>query len=122
MTLASLAVILSVGGVLVTGLLAVLFIRDPQRGLVLATHRLEFLPMVMADRYMAMCFLAVGASVLGDLKVIAWLFAAFTLMGCSDAWIYARAGHPYMKHLLSGVAAAVVVAAALAALTMTGAT
>lgn len=120
MTMATLAVILSVGGVVVTGLLAALFIRDPQRGLVLATHRPEMLPQVMADRYTAMCFLAVGATLYGDLKVIAWLFAAFALMGCADGWIYARAGHPYMKHLLSGVAAAVVVAAALIALATTG--
>lgn len=121
MTLDSLAVILSMGGILVTGLLATMFIRDPAKGLVQTTHRLEFLPMVMADRYIAMCFLAVGATIHGDLKVIAWLFAAFVLMGFADALIYARAGHPYMKHLLSGVAAAVVVAVAVAGMASTGA-
>ncbi|MBC7155050.1 MAG: hypothetical protein H5U19_10680 [Rhodobacteraceae bacterium] len=121
MTMATLAVILSVGGILVTGLLAVLYVRDPVRGLAQTTHRPEFLPQVMADRYSAMCFLALGATVYGDLKVIAWLFTAFVLMGFADAWIYARAGHPYFKHLLSGVAAAVVVAVAVAAMALSGA-
>jgi len=119
--LAALAVAMAAVGVAVTGLLAFLFIRDPARGLVLTTHRAEFLPRVMADRYSAMCLLAVGATLHGDLKVIAWLFAAFALMGFWDAAIYARAGHPHFKHLLSGIASAAVVVVSVAAMATTGA-
>ena len=107
-----LAIILSGAGVLVTGWLALIFLRDPQKGLEQTTHRLENLPEVMTDRYIAFTVLAIGATVYGDMKVIAVLFATFAFMAFYDAWIYARAGHAIGKHVGAGVAASLVVAVA----------
>lgn len=115
MTLADTAVALSGVGILVTGVLALLFLRDPVAGMAQTTHRLEKLPEVMADRYVALCMLTIGATFYGDLNVIAFLFASFALMGFADAWIYARGGFPFAKHLAAGVLATVVVAIALMA-------
>ncbi|WP_417727568.1 hypothetical protein [Roseovarius sp.] len=105
MTLASLAIALSGAGVLVTGLLAALFLRDPVAGMAATTHRAEQLPQVMANRYVAMLILTVGATIYGDLKAIALLFGAFSYMAFHDAWIYGRAGHTVAKHIGAGVAA-----------------
>ena len=116
MTLAGLAIALSGVGILVTGALALAFLRDPVAGLEQTTHRAEKLPEVMTDRYIAFTILALGATVYGDLKVIALLFASFAFMGFADAWIYARGQFPFAKHLLAGVAATVVVVVALLAL------
>ncbi len=107
-----LSIILAWAGVIVTGWLALLFVLDPAQGMRHTTHRLDQLPRVMADRYIAMAFLAVGAAWKGDPAVIAWLFAAFAFMGLADAVIYARAGQPMGRHLAAGLAAAVVAAIA----------
>jgi len=115
-SLATLAILGSALGILVTGALAALFLRDPVRGMAAVNHRAEQLPQVMADRYIAFAVLAVGATVYADLKVIAVLFAVFAFMGLADAVIYARAGYAWMKHFAAGVAAAAVAAVALAAL------
>ncbi|MDJ0821797.1 MAG: hypothetical protein QNJ09_08320 [Paracoccaceae bacterium] len=120
MSLTTLAIVLSGAGVLVTGRLALIFLRDPQKGLEQTTHRAENLPEVMTDRYIALTVLALAATLYGDLKVIAVLFATFAFMGFYDAWIYAREGHSYVKHLGAGVSASIVVAvASLALLTST---
>lgn len=116
MTLAGLAIALSGAGVLVTAVLAVLFLRDPVAGMAATTHRPEQLPQVMADRYVAMLILALGATVHGDPAVIAVLFAAFAYMAFHDAWIYARAGFAVARHLGAGIAALIVVAVAVLAL------
>ncbi|ARE81744.1 hypothetical protein ROSMUCSMR3_00234 [Roseovarius mucosus] len=108
MSWASLAIALSGAGVLVTGTLAALFLRDPVAGMVATSHRAEQLPQVMANRYVAMLVLAVGATVYGDLKVIALLFAAFAYMAFHDSWIYARAGQAVSKHIGAGIAALIV--------------
>lgn len=105
MSWASLAIALSGAGVLVTGLLSALFLRDPVAGLAATTHRAEQLPQVMANRYVAMLILAVGATVYADFKVIALLFAAFSYMAFHDAWIYGHAGHSVVKHVGAGIAA-----------------
>jgi hypothetical protein len=116
MSLATLTILMAALGALVTLTLAVKFLRDPERGMAWATHELEHLPQVMADRYFAMTFLAIGAAFYGDLKVIAYLFAVYAFVGIYDAVIYARAGKPMIKHLASGVASIVVTITALLAL------
>ena len=94
---------------MITGLLAVAFIRDPVEGLKQTTHHLAQLPEVMADRYIAMTALAAGATWFGHPGVIAFLFTTFAFMGFADAYIYRRAGQPVMKHLAAGIAALIVV-------------
>jgi len=121
MSIELLAILLAGGGVVVTGLLALLFLRDPAKGLQQTTHHLEDLPKVMADRYVFMTFLALGAVIYGDMAVIAWLFSGFAFMGYADALIYARAGKPISKHLIAGVAATIVVIVAALALRKNGA-
>ena len=116
MTLAGAAIALSGVGILVTGALALMFLRDPVAGMAQTTHRIDKLPEVMADRYIAFAMLALGATLYGDLKVIAVLFTSFAFMGFADAWIYARGGFPIAKHLGAGIAAAIVVVVALMAL------
>lgn len=108
MTLAGVVIALCVAGALVVGRLAVLFLRDPAAGLADTTHRAGQLPQVMADRYVMMTALALGAAWFGHPGVIAFLFATFAYMGFHDAAIYARAGHPVLKHVLAGVAAGAV--------------
>lgn len=120
MSFGVLAIALSGAGILVTGLLAVVFLRDPVSGLAQTTHRLEQLPQVMTDRYIAFAGLALFATLYGDLKVIAALFAAFAFMGFADAFIYHRAGHPTAKHMAAGAAATLVVLVALFALRTEG--
>ena len=120
MTLAQVTIALSCLGVLMTGALAIAFLRDPVAGMSAATHRPEKLPQVMADRYIGFALLALGATLYGDLAVIAGLFAVFAFMGLADAWIYARDGFPFSKHLGAGLAALAVVAAALAAIIFSG--
>ena len=120
-SLHTLALVLSGAGVVVPGALGVMFLRDPAKGMAFATHRLENLPQVMADRYVALVALGLGATCYGDMKVIAFLFAVFAFLGFADAVIYARAGTPFSKHLMAGVAATVVVVVALAANFQTGA-
>jgi hypothetical protein len=120
--LGSLSISLSAVGVVITALLALAFLRDPQRGLVQTTHRLELLPLVMADRYVAFTLLALAATLYGDFAVIAGLFSVFAFMGFADAWIYARAGHPFTKHLFAGLAASLVAVIGLAAVFTNGAT
>lgn len=113
MTLGTLTVLLCLGGALVTGFLAVIFWRDPETGMAAATHRPEQLPKVMVDRYVAFAFLALAAAWYGDPAVIAGLFVAFAFMGLADGVIYARAGHPHIKHTAAGVAATIVAVIAL---------
>lgn len=115
MSLGLLTIVLSLVGALVTGFLSVIFWRDPEAGMIEATHRLEKLPLVMAGRYTAFTFLALAAAWNGDAGVIAGLFVAFAFMGLVDGAIYARAGHSYIKHTTAGVAASIVAAVALLA-------
>ena len=121
-TLANIAMIGSGAGVVVTGLLATLFTLNPAKGMVEATHHAEQLPQVMAGRYIALTMLALGATIYGDMAVIAFLFAVFAFLGFADAFIYARANRPMAKHLIAGITAAIVAAVALAAHLNTGAT
>lgn len=116
MSWAGLAITLSGVGVLATGLLAALFLRDPMVGMAVTTHRAEQLPQVMANRYVAMVILTIGATLYGDPKVIALLFLAFSYMAFHDAWIYGRAGFAVAKHIGAGVAALCVVMVATLAL------
>lgn len=115
MSLATLALILSAGGIAVTGYLAAIFIANPARGMVKVSHELEHLPQVMTDRYVGFTLLALGATLYGDLKVIAFLFAVFAYIALHDAAIYARAGKPVRPHFVAGLAAALVAAVALPA-------
>jgi len=108
-SLMTLTIVLASAGLLVTALLAVAFVRDPEQGLVQTTHHLAQLPEVMADRYIAMTALAAGAIWFGHAGVIAFLFSTFAFMGFADAYIYRRVGLPVMKHIAAGIAAMIVV-------------
>lgn len=95
-------------GWLATALLAymaVLFWRDPDNGLKQTTHKVDNLPLVLANRYTA--FAILGAAILfsGNLTLLAVFFAVSALMGLADGWNYARSGDPHMKHTASGVLA-----------------
>lgn len=119
-TLPTLALALSGGGVLVAGWLTLVYLRNPVVALGLTTHRLEDLPRVMTNRYAACLLLALGATLYGDPEVIAYLFAVFAMMAFSDALIYGRRGHAYGKHLISGLASTIVCLVALAAILKSG--
>lgn len=106
---------------LLVGYMAYLFWHDPERGLRETTHRLEKLPSVMADRYTSIAALAVGVLLFGSLEMTAFFFAVCAFMGLADGAIYARAGHPHIKHTLSGVLGLVAMAITLAALATNGA-
>ena len=120
-TLSSLAFAGSALGVAVTASLAAVFIRDPVKGMAQTTHHPDQLPQVMTGRYIALTALALGATIYGNLSVIAFLFAVFAFLGFADAFIYARAGRPALKHVIAGATAFAVMSVALAALYQTGA-
>ena len=115
-TLATIALAGSAIGVVAIGLLTVVFLLDPVKGLVRTTHRMADLPKVMANRYTAFTMLACGATAYRNLMVIAFLFAVFAFMGLADAWVYSQGGAPYSKHLIAGIAAALIAGLAIAAL------
>ena len=119
--LSTLALIGSGAGVAVTGTLAVLFLRDPVQAMVQTTHHADQLPQVMTGRYIALTLLALGATIHGNMAVIAFLFAVFAFLGFADAWIYARADRPMAKHLTAGITASLVTVVALVAHIQTGA-
>ena len=95
-------------GWLATALLvymAFLYWRDPQNGLEQTTHRLESLPLVLANRYTAFAILGAAILLRGDLTLLAVFFAVSALMGLADGWNYARSSLPHIKHTMSGVLA-----------------
>ena len=116
MTLALLTTVCGVITLAILAALALAFWTNPARGLVQTTHRVEQLPLVLADRYTAFAALALAVILFGDLRLYAAFFAVCAFMGFADGLIYARAGHPHMKHTLSGVLSAVALGVSLAAL------
>ncbi|QLQ18594.1 MAG: hypothetical protein HZT43_07890 [Exiguobacterium profundum] len=116
MTLALLTTVCGVITLAILAALALAFWTNPARGLVQTTHRVEQLPLVLADRYTAFAALALAVILFGDLRLYATFFAVCAFMGFADGLIYARAGHPHMKHTLSGVLSAVALGVSLAAL------
>ena len=105
------------GGItfLILAALAFAFWTNPDRGLAQTTHRLEKLPLVMADRYTALAVLALVFTLYGDLNVLIAFFAICAFMGFADGLIYARAGHSHIKHTMSGVLSTVALGIAVAA-------
>ena len=116
MMLATLVTVCLLVTVAILGVLAFAFWSNPARGLQQTTHRVQQLPLVMADRYTAFALMAVAILVFGDLRLTAAFFAVCAFMGFADGLIYARAGHPHMKHTLSGVLSVVALGVTLAAL------
>jgi hypothetical protein len=116
MTLESLVTICALVTILILSLLALAFWSNPERGLLQTTHRVELLPLVMADRYTAFALIALAILVFGDLRLTAAFFAVCAFMGFADGMIYARAGHPHMKHTFSGVLSVIALGVTLAAL------
>ena len=108
-------IIMALGGLLcvVVFYLGVLFQFAPERGLAFATHRVENLTSVMANRYFSMAAIMTGSLVYGKSEVIAFTFAVTGLTPAHDAWIYARAGQPYKKHIVPAVFSTFVVIGAL---------
>lgn len=103
MSLETIVIVLALLGTLIPSVLAVLFWFKPEKGMAMAHHRLEMLPKVMADRYVGMVAIALGAVIHGDMGIIA--FVTFVLAGTAlaDVYIYARAGHSYGPHLTAAL-------------------
>jgi hypothetical protein len=118
MTLATLVTVCAVITFLILSTLAYAFWSNPARGLVQTTHRIEQLPLVMADRYTAFALLTLAIIFFGDLRLMAAFFAVCAFMGFADGRIYARAGYPHMKHTISGVLSVIALSVTLAALTV----
>ena len=116
----TLTVLFGIGTFAVLAFLAWAFWRDPQWGMAQATHRPELLPRVMADRYTAFAVLELVFLIYGDLNVLAAFFAVCAFMGLADGAIYARAGHPHIKHTISGVLSAIGFGVALTAIFVQG--
>ena len=65
------------------------FLIAPEAALAQTSHRLDFLPFVMAGRYAFFGALLIGALYHGDPTVIAFLLAGFAGLGFFDAIVYA---------------------------------
>ena len=117
----TLATLLSVLCLSLTGLFGLLFALNPARGLALASHRIKQLPLVMSDRYIGTTFLLLGVLMFGDYRLLAWFLAVVGIAGLGDVLIYARARAPVLPHLIAsalyGVAAALAYAAHLNGMT-----
>jgi hypothetical protein len=109
-TLATLATAVAALCLVLTGLFGMLFLLNPARGLALASHRIEQLPLVMSDRYIGTAFLLLGVLMFGDHRLLAWFLAVVGVVGLADVVIYARARAPVMPHVIAaalyGLAAA----------------
>jgi hypothetical protein len=116
MTLATLATVCALITFLILSGLAYAFWSNPTRGLVQTTHRIEQLPLVLADRYTAFALLTLAILLFGDLRLMAAFFAVCAFMGFADGLIYARAGHPHIKHTFSGILSVIALGVTLAAL------
>lgn len=116
MTLAALTMACGVLCLAALAAMATAFWASPALGLRLTTHRENLLPRVLAGRYTAFAMLAVFVLVQGDPALFALLFAVCAFMGLADGMIYAQAGHPHMKHTLSGVLSVVAFGVAVASL------
>jgi hypothetical protein len=116
MTLAALVALCLGITIAILSLLAFAFWSNPARGLVQTAHRVEMLPLVLADRYTAFALLAVAILLFGDLRLTAAFFAVCAFMGFADGYLYARAGHAHMKHTSSGVLSVIALGVTLAAL------
>ena len=116
----TLTLVFGAGTFVVLAVLAGAFWTNPERGLAQTTHRLEQLPLVMADRYTAFAVLALIFTLYGDLNVLAALFAVCAFMGFADGVIYARAGYPHIKHTISGVLSVLGLIVALIAISQQG--
>ncbi|MGS4944295.1 hypothetical protein ACVDG3_02350 [Meridianimarinicoccus sp. RP-17] len=93
-------------GALIPAYIAAVFALAPaERALAQATHRLDALPRVMVNRYATFALFAAVAALSGDMTIIAVTFAILAVPGLGDTLIYARAGHPYVKHLAAGLGA-----------------
>ncbi|MEO0939630.1 MAG: hypothetical protein AAFY38_15860 [Pseudomonadota bacterium] len=92
-------------GILIVMPLALAFARDPQKGFEMSTHRHEQLPYVMVDRYLGIAVIQLGLIFFGNLEMVAVFCVAGAIMGLGDGLIYARAGHPHIKHTISGLIA-----------------
>lgn len=99
-----LLILLGVGAVL-TAVLAFTWYKDPVKGMADATHLPEKLPLVLIDRYLGVTIIQLGLIFFGSLEMIAVFCVAGMVMGFGDGLIYARAGHPHMKHTSSGLLA-----------------
>ncbi|PWR00819.1 hypothetical protein DKT77_20005 [Meridianimarinicoccus roseus] len=102
-------------GALIPTYLAAVFALAPDRALAQATHRADALPRVMVNRYASFALFALAAALSGDMAIVAVVFAILAVPGLGDTLIYARAGHPYAKHLAAGIGALLVSALAFAA-------
>ena len=107
--IAGAAIFLAVICLSLTALFGVLFLWNPTKGMVMASHRLEQLPLVLSDRYIGTAFLLLGVLLFGDYRLLAWFLAVVGIAGLGDVVIYARARAPTAPHLIAsalyGVAA-----------------
>ncbi len=108
--------------VLITGYYAAWFVRDPELAMVKATHRIELLPQVMTGRYIVVFLFTLGALLMNDLRVSAYLFAVCAFIGFYDGWLYARRGLPHFKHTITGLLAFGALCVTLLALATAGPT
>lgn len=100
---ATLATLLAVVCLSLTGLFGILFLLNPARGMAMASHRLEQLPLVMSDRYIGTAFLLLGVLLFGDWRLLAWFTAVVGIAGLGDVLIYARARTPIAPHLIASL-------------------
>ena len=84
----------------------VLLALNKQSGLTMLQHRSEMLPQAMFVRYAALAVLALTAAMIGAPRLLFAMLLIFAVIGLGDAYIYRRAGHPFLLHLVGGASAA----------------
>jgi hypothetical protein len=112
---ATLATLVSVLCMTLTGGLGLLFALNPARGMAAASHHAPQLPLVMSDRYIGTAFLLLGVLLWGDLWLLAWFMGVVGIAGFGDVMIYRRAGRPVGPHLAAAILYLVAAALALSA-------
>ena len=89
--------------VAVTALLAM----NKQSGLRMIQHRPEILPQALLVRYGALTLLALISSWVGWPSMTFAFLLAIAVISLGDTFIYRRAGHPFMIHMIIGGVAAI---------------
>jgi hypothetical protein len=101
--IATLALSLAALCMILTAFFGVMFALNPERGMALASHWPEKLPLVMSDRYIGTAFLLLGVLLFGNYGLLSWFLAVVGAAGLGDVYIYARAGRPVAPHLIASL-------------------
>lgn len=82
--------------------ITIMLAMNKQSGLKMIQHRPEMLPQALLIRYGALTLLALISSWIGLPTMTFAFLLAIAIISLGDTFIYRRAGHPFLIHLIIG--------------------